>query len=59
MAFDAHVYQDPALHVKYERQTNPCYGCRHIAKLLGRKFCEKGLNMQKKGRKCGSFSGGT
>lgn len=49
MAFDSHMCRDPAEHVKYERQTNPCYGCKNKAAQPGRKFCEIGK------RKCSLY----
>lgn len=48
MAFDAKAYRDPAITVRYERERQPCYGCRFIAYLLGKKYCIKGFAMKKK-----------
>lgn len=48
MALERKYYQDPALHVKFEREINPCFGCIHIAKIFGKSYCERGRKMDKK-----------
>lgn len=48
VALEWKCWQDPALHVRYERETQPCYGCQHISTLLGKKYCTNGFTMAKK-----------
>lgn len=42
MAFDRHIYSDPANHVKFEAEKNPCLRCRFMDVLLEKEFCTKG-----------------
>ena len=48
MVFDAHYYYDPAINIRYERETLPCFGCVHRDELWGAKFCLEGKTMLKR-----------
>lgn len=46
VTLDKRFYQDPALHVRYEGEINPCLRCKHVGKVFDLPFCTKGREMK-------------
>jgi len=42
VAYDKALYGDPSLHVRFPRETNRCYGCKHSITVADFKFLRKG-----------------
>lgn len=47
VTLDKRFYQDPALHVRYEAEINPCLRCKHVGYVFDHlPFCQRGLVMK-------------
>lgn len=54
MAYEMKYYADPAMHVKFERETIPCYGCMYLIQVFEKYCCDKGNKVTKR---CEQFKG--
>jgi hypothetical protein len=52
-ALPKHMYSDPALHVKFEHERNPCLKCKYLDMLWDKQVCVIG---QKVGNGCVKFT---
>lgn len=41
-ALPKHMYQDPALNVRFEHERNPCVKCKYLIKLWDKPACHFG-----------------